>query len=219
MSSTAATGCAPTATARGRCSSRRSASRSTSASPRRCRRAAATTPRAQACRTCPARSRSVRTSTSSCSRRPAAVERLDLRLPLRAAIGVQRSPDVLGVTFSPHLNLDLRDVGGWNVGLLAGPLFADRRYHQHFYGVDAGLRDAAAAGLPGARRLRRLAGAERGLAPHRQLWVGALRALRQPARRGLRRQPAGPARPSSSRRGVGVSWVFATSDRQVTIDD
>ena len=64
--------------------------------------------------------------------------KLDLRLPLRAAFTVQKSPQSIGFTFAPNLNLDVLQVGGgWNVGLLAGPQFADRRYHNRLYGVDA----------------------------------------------------------------------------------
>src|SRR3977135_2800957 len=68
--------------------------------------------------------------------------KLDLRLPLRAAFTLRRSPEFVGTTFSPNLNLDIgggngRWNGGWNVGLLTGPLFADRKYHEYFYGVDA----------------------------------------------------------------------------------
>jgi outer membrane scaffolding protein for murein synthesis (MipA/OmpV family) len=63
--------------------------------------------------------------------------KLDLRLPLRAAFTVQGSPRAIGVNFAPNLNLDLAGVGGgWNVGLLTGPMFADRRYHDRVYGVD-----------------------------------------------------------------------------------
>src|SRR5699024_5679858 len=98
--------------------------------------------------------------------------RLDLRLPVRAAVGVQRSPGVLGLTFSPNLNLDLRGVGGWNVGVLGGPLFADRRYHQHFYGVDSAYATAqrpAYAARGGYAGWRALSAVSRRIG---NLWVG-----------------------------------------------
>lgn len=64
---------------------------------------------------------------------------LDLRLPLRAV----EATDFGGIhhqgwLFHPHLNLDLKGIApgpGWNIGLLAGPLFGTRRYHEYFYGV------------------------------------------------------------------------------------
>lgn len=64
--------------------------------------------------------------------------RLDLRLPLRTAMTVDSSPDAIGLLFAPRLNIDLLGVAGhagWNLGMLAGPLFADRRYHGYFYDV------------------------------------------------------------------------------------
>jgi len=64
---------------------------------------------------------------------------LDLRLPLRFGLTVESSPRTIGWAFSPRLNLDLRDPLGlndWNLGLLAGPIFGSRRYHDYFYSVD-----------------------------------------------------------------------------------
>jgi MipA family protein len=64
--------------------------------------------------------------------------KLDLRLPARAALTVEASPRMIGVFVEPHLNLDIaqfRGSEGWKLGLLAGPLFADRRYNDYFYTV------------------------------------------------------------------------------------
>jgi outer membrane protein len=64
--------------------------------------------------------------------------KLDLRMPLRAAATIEGSPQVIGWTFTPRFNLDIADLKGlkgWNLGFLAGPLFADRRYNQYFYSV------------------------------------------------------------------------------------
>ena len=65
---------------------------------------------------------------------------LDLRLPLRPVIASDftRAKQV-GWVFQPQFNVDVRDLGGnegLKLGLAAGPLFGDRRYHQYFYGVD-----------------------------------------------------------------------------------
>ncbi len=62
--------------------------------------------------------------------------KLDLRVPLRAAFTVQRSPKSIGWTLSPLLNLDL-DVQGWNVGFQGGPIVSDRKFNAHFYDVSA----------------------------------------------------------------------------------
>ena len=64
--------------------------------------------------------------------------KLDLRLPARAALTVEASPRMIGVFVEPHINLDIaqfRGSEGWKLGLLAGPLFADRRYNDYFYTV------------------------------------------------------------------------------------
>ncbi len=64
---------------------------------------------------------------------------LDLRLPWRAAFAtnLQHFYDI-GSLFEPQLDLDLRDLKheGWNMGFVAGPIFADRRYNEYFYNVD-----------------------------------------------------------------------------------
>ena len=64
--------------------------------------------------------------------------RLELRLPLRAALTIESHPRFIGGQFSPHVNLDVVDpagFGGWNLGMLAGPVFTDARYNRYFYEV------------------------------------------------------------------------------------
>jgi MipA family protein len=65
--------------------------------------------------------------------------RVELRLPLRAVIATDiKDTRYAGVLFHPHVNVDFKDVfpgPGWNLGLLAGPVFATERYHDYFYGV------------------------------------------------------------------------------------
>lgn len=64
--------------------------------------------------------------------------KLDFRLPARAAFTVESSPKFIGWLVTPRLNLDVRNVGGlqgWNLGLLAGPLYGDRKQHEYFYSV------------------------------------------------------------------------------------
>jgi len=59
--------------------------------------------------------------------------RLELRLPVRAALATDFSHvNLAGWVFQPNLNVDVHDAfgqAGWNLGLLAGPMFADRRYN------------------------------------------------------------------------------------------
>jgi len=65
--------------------------------------------------------------------------RLDVVMPVRAPITLERSPKFIGWTFSPRLNLDVDNVAGltgWTLGVGVGPIFADSKYHDYFYSVD-----------------------------------------------------------------------------------
>ena len=66
---------------------------------------------------------------------------VELRLPIRPAFAIDGSGvHYSGWLFQPNLNVDFRNVAGlpdWNLGVMAGPIFGDKRYHQRFYGVDA----------------------------------------------------------------------------------
>jgi MipA family protein len=64
--------------------------------------------------------------------------RLDVHLPVREAVTVASPPQAIGLIFAPSLNLDWQSGGtlaGWNFGVMAGPLYAQQRYHEYFYGV------------------------------------------------------------------------------------
>lgn len=141
--------------------------------------------------------------------------RLDLRLPLRAAMSLERSPKFVGATFSPNLNLDIGGVGGgWNVGLLSGPVFADRRYHQQFYGVDAAY---ATPDRPAYSAHGGYAGWQALAATSRRFgntWVGAF--LRYDNLRGAAFAASPLLRSNAALTfGVGVSRVLATSSELV----
>ena len=145
--------------------------------------------------------------------------RLDLRLPLRAAVTLQRSPEFIGTTFSPHLNLDLAGVaGGWNLGLLTGPLFADRKYHEHFYGVDAAYATperAAYRAHGGYAGWQALAATSRRFG---NTWVGAF--VRYDSLRGAVFEDSPLVRRHSALTiGFGVSWILATSAELVPSSD
>jgi MipA family protein len=145
--------------------------------------------------------------------------RLDVRLPVRGTVSLERSPRFVGTTFSPNLNLDLGGVaGGWNVGLLTGPLFADRSYHGHFYDVSSAYatpeRPAyrAAGGYSGWRALA---------ATSRRfddVWLGAF--LRYDNLRGSAFADSPLVRRNSGVTvGFGVSWFFARSSELVPSAD
>jgi outer membrane protein len=63
--------------------------------------------------------------------------KLDVRTPVRAAFTIDWPPRYTGVLFMPTLNFDVDGIGGrpWQLGMLAGPIFATRHQHQYYYGV------------------------------------------------------------------------------------
>jgi hypothetical protein len=145
--------------------------------------------------------------------------KLDLRLPLREAITLQASPKAIGVTFSPSLDLDLRGFAGrWNLGMLAGPLYADRRYHEHFYTVTP---EYVTASRPAYEAPGGYAGWRATTAVSRRFgnaWLGGF--IRYDDLHGAAFAPSPLVRRESSfTAGVGVSWIFAVSGQRVVVDD
>jgi outer membrane protein len=147
--------------------------------------------------------------------------RLDLNLPARTAITVEAAPRSIGWTFAPHLNLDLLDVGGhagWNLGVLAGPLYANRRYDQYFYGV---APQYATAGRPAYQAPGGYAGTQFLLALSKRYpgyWVGAF--ARYDQLRGAAFEPSPLVRSNGYwLGGVGIAWMIGQSSRRVDVRD
>jgi MipA family protein len=64
---------------------------------------------------------------------------LDVRLPVRVAVTVLGGMENVGWETSPRIALDISDVAGrtgWDLGLLAGPIFGTERRHDYFYSVN-----------------------------------------------------------------------------------
>ena len=142
---------------------------------------------------------------------------LDLRLPVRAAFTLASPPRDVGWVAAPHLNLDVRHLGaapGWDLGILAGPLFANQRYNQYFYSVPAAYATAqrpayeAPAGYAGTEIITALS------KRFRTLWVGAF--LRYETLHGAAfiHSPLIQTHSDVSG-GLGVAWVFWHSAREV----
>jgi outer membrane scaffolding protein for murein synthesis (MipA/OmpV family) len=147
--------------------------------------------------------------------------KLDLRMPLRTAATVQSSPRIIGWTFSPRLNLDLRDpfgLPGWNLGLLAGPLFADRRYHDYFYSVapqyatPARPEYSASGGYAGTQTLAALS------KRYPKFWVGAYMRYDTLAGAAFVDSPL-VQRKSYWTGGFGFAWMIRKSSQVVQIPD
>jgi hypothetical protein len=146
--------------------------------------------------------------------------KLDLRMPVREAITLERSPRAIGLTFSPNLNLDIGGLPGrGNLGLLAGPLFADHRYHAYFYSV---APEFATATRPAYDAPGGYAGWRATAAFSRRFgtsaWFGAF--VRYDNLHGavFASSPL-VRRESTVTAGFGLSWIFATSSQRVKADD
>lgn len=147
--------------------------------------------------------------------------KLDLRMPLRAAATVEASPRIIGWTFSPRLNLDLKDpfgLPGWNLGLLVGPLFADRRYHDYYYSVAAQFATAqraefnAQGGYAGTQTLAALS------KRYPKFWVGAYMRYDTLAGAAFVDSPL-VQRKSYWTGGFGFAWMIQRSARTVELPD
>lgn len=142
--------------------------------------------------------------------------KLDVRLPARLATTVSSSPQVLGWTASPNLNLDVRAGHGWNLGLLAGPLYQSRRYNAYYYDV---LPAQATATRAAYRAGGGYAGAQFTLALSRRFertWAGLF--VRHDSLHGAAFEDSPLVRRRSHASfGVALSWVFATSERRVDV--
>ncbi|MCW5610838.1 MAG: MipA/OmpV family protein [Rubrivivax sp.] len=139
--------------------------------------------------------------------------KLDLRLPVTASFTLGSDARSIGWAAAPNLNLDLqRD--GWNVGLLAGPLFGSRAYHAYFYDV---APEYATAARPAYRARGGMAGWRVTGALSRRfgdLWLGAF--VRADSLAGARFDDS----PLVRRRqhlsaGLALSWIFKVSDARV----
>ncbi|PKO59919.1 MAG: MipA/OmpV family protein [Betaproteobacteria bacterium HGW-Betaproteobacteria-13] len=146
--------------------------------------------------------------------------RIDLRLPVRAAYTVKGPVKHVGVTFTPFINLDIDPFGdsGWNLGMMAGPIYANARQHRYFYDVkpEFALPDRpayeASGGYSGAQFITALS------KRFDRFWVGSF--LRYDTLRGaafadsplVQRDHAWAA-------GVAIAWVIGESSRKVVVED
>jgi outer membrane scaffolding protein for murein synthesis (MipA/OmpV family) len=147
--------------------------------------------------------------------------KFDLRLPLRAATTVESPPHFIGGTFTPRLALDVADpwgLGGWNLGVLAGPLFADHRYNQYFYTVAPAY---ATASRPAYQATGGYAGTQTITALSKRFpryWVGAYLRYDTLAGAAFAASPL-VRRDSYWSAGFGFAWILHTSKQMVEVPD
>ena len=147
--------------------------------------------------------------------------KVDIRLPVRGAITIDRDPRFIGTQFFPHVNVDVHDpLGwhGWNLGMLAGPVFTDKRYNKHFYEVRP---EFATASRPAYSPGGGFAGTEFIVALSKRFpnfWIGAF--ARYDTLRGARFEDSPLV---TSKRyaagGIGISWILGKSSQMVRVNE
>jgi outer membrane scaffolding protein for murein synthesis (MipA/OmpV family) len=146
---------------------------------------------------------------------------LDFRVPARLAFTVSAAPHDVGGYLAPHLNLDVRHVGGtpgWNLGVLAGPLYASQRYNQHFYSVAAPYATAvrpaydAAAGYAGSEIIVALT------RRFPKFWVGGFMRYLNLEATVFADSPLLQQRYDLAA-GIGMAWVIGRSARRVESEE
>ena len=139
---------------------------------------------------------------------------LDLRLPLRTVFATDLSyVRQTGWVFEPRLNLDLRNTllgAGWNVGIAGGPMFATRKNHQYFYGVDGAFatpqRSAfdAKGGYAGTQLLAAVS------KRYPKFWVGGFASWTHLGGAAYEDSPLVKTK-NSFATGIAISWIFKES--------
>jgi len=144
---------------------------------------------------------------------------LTLRLPLRAVVVSDfKSINHIGWKAHPQLRINASEgLAGWNLGITFGPLFANRRYHEYYYGVapqyvtDWRPSYQASGGYSGSALMlttsRRFG----------QLWVGGFLRYDNLSGATFADSPLVETR-HSLMAGIGAAWVFGKSSRQVPVD-
>jgi len=144
--------------------------------------------------------------------------KLDLRWPVRAVATLQSNPQMVGWTSTPNANLDIANLGGWNLGLLFGPVINSRHMNGHFYDVTPSEATAqrpaysAAGGYAGSQFVTALS------RRYESSWAGFF--LKYDTLRGAQFADSPLVRRRDNLSfGFAMSWVLKTSDAMVSIPD
>jgi len=147
--------------------------------------------------------------------------KLDVGVPVRLPVTLESSSRSVGVVFEPRVSLKVNDFAGfegWQLGAAVGPSFADRKYHQYFYGIDPGLgtpeRPAfdASGGYSGAALRINLS------KRYPKLWLGGFVRYENLAGAAFEASPLVRTSGSVSV-GFGAAWIFFRSKRMVETDE
>lgn len=144
-----------------------------------------------------------------------------LLMPLRTAITVEGSPQSIGWVFHPKLNVDITDLPGlpgWNLGLLAGPLFGDRRQNSYYYTVAPQFATAerpayeASSGFAG---MQYVMGFSKRFSKY---WVGTFLRYDNLSGASFEHSPLVKQKDYFAG-GVAITWVFGESSTRVQVND
>jgi outer membrane protein len=147
--------------------------------------------------------------------------KLDLRMPVRAAITIAGEMKDVGWVFSPRLNLDIIDVAGlagWDMGILAGPLFGSQRNHDYFYSVPPQFATAsrpafdAEGGYAGSQFLMSLS------KRFPKFWLGAFARWDSLKGAAFVDSPLVNSEQAFAA-GIGIAWVLGESSTRVEADE
>lgn len=144
-----------------------------------------------------------------------------LLMPLRAAVTVQGTPKDIGLVFHPKLNMDITDLPnlpGWNLGMLAGPLFGDKRQHAYYYDV---APQYATAARPAYESKSGYAGMQYLIALSKRFpkyWVGSF--VRYDNLNGAVFEDSPLVRQKDYfAAGVTITWIIGESSTHVMVND
>jgi len=147
---------------------------------------------------------------------------LNLRFPVRVVLATDLSyVHDEGLVFAPQINVDFYDQfpgPGWDFGLAAGPMFANKRYHNYFYGVAPQFatpeRPAfeASSGYAGMQWIAALS------KRFPSYWVGGF--VRADTLSGAVFDSSPLVKQKNSLSfGIAASWVFSRSSKMVNVDE
>jgi outer membrane scaffolding protein for murein synthesis (MipA/OmpV family) len=144
-----------------------------------------------------------------------------LLLPLRTGITLESSPQQIGWVFHPKLNMDITDLPGlpgWNLGMLAGPLFGDKRQHAYYYSVEP---QYATAARPAYEAKAGYAGMQYLVALSKRFpkyWVGGFARYDNLSGASFEDSPL-VRKKDYVAAGIAITWILGESSTRVMVDD
>ena len=153
-------------------------------------------------------------------RSPSRDMKLDLRLPVRAAVTVESHPRFIGGQLYPHANVDIHSPAGftgWNLGVQAGPVFTDRRYNDYFYSVPA---EFATPSRPAYQPGSGYAGMQFLTAISKRFpmyWIGAFARYDTLHGAAFEDSPLATSKHYAAG-GIAISWILGESRERVPVD-